>query len=156
MLTKEKEVKRSGTLQDEDTKEEEKNRVQEEPVVQSQAAEEEIVVQDIKEESTESKIKTDSNKEEVIEEQEKTEDKTLKMSPDEIKTILYNLFLEKGILEETDLENLDNKKQFLIPKGFAYSFLVLSEVAEFCYKCDDFYHANDKGMAWSDPEIGII
>ena len=50
----------------------------------------------------------------------------------------------------------ENKKQFLIHRGFAYGFLVLSDVAEFCYKCDDFYHANDEGgMAWNDPEIGI-
>lgn len=50
----------------------------------------------------------------------------------------------------------ENKKQFLIPKGFAHGFLVLSDVAEFCYKCDDFYHANDEGgLAWNDPEIGI-
>lgn len=50
-----------------------------------------------------------------------------------------------------------NKKQFLIPRGFAHGFLVLSDTAEFCYKCDDFYHANDEGgMAWNDPEIGII
>ena len=49
-----------------------------------------------------------------------------------------------------------NKLQFLIPRGFAHGFLVLSDIAEFCYKCDDFYHANDEGgMAWNDPEIGI-
>ena len=50
----------------------------------------------------------------------------------------------------------ENKKQFLIPKGFAHGFLVLSDVAEFCYKCDGFYHPNDEGgMAWNDPELGI-
>lgn len=50
----------------------------------------------------------------------------------------------------------DNKKQFLIPKGFAHGFLVLSDTAEFCYKCDDFYHPNDEGgLAWNDPKIGI-
>ena len=50
----------------------------------------------------------------------------------------------------------DNKKQFLIPKGFAHGFLVLSDVAEFCYMCDDFYHPNDEGgLAWNDPSIGI-
>ena len=50
----------------------------------------------------------------------------------------------------------ENKKQFLIPRGFAHGFLVLSDQAEFCYKCDDFYHANDEGgIAWNDPEIGI-
>ena len=49
----------------------------------------------------------------------------------------------------------ENKKQFLIPKGFAHGFLVLSDVAEFCYKCDDFYHPNDEGglvgIVW--PEV---
>ena len=50
----------------------------------------------------------------------------------------------------------DNKKQFLIPKGFAHGFLVRSDIAEFCYKCDDFYHPGDEGgLAWNDPEIGI-
>lgn len=50
----------------------------------------------------------------------------------------------------------ENKKQFMIPKGFAHGFLVLSDIAEFCYKCDDFYHANDEGgLAWNDPTIGI-
>ena len=50
----------------------------------------------------------------------------------------------------------ENKKQFLIPRGFAHGFLVLSETAEFCYKCDDFYHANDEGgLAWNDPAIGV-
>ena len=50
----------------------------------------------------------------------------------------------------------ENKHQFLIPRGFAHGFLVLSDMAEFCYLVDDFYHPNDEGgMAWNDPEIGI-
>ena len=50
----------------------------------------------------------------------------------------------------------ENKKQFLIPAGFAHGFLVLSDVAEFCYKCDEFYHSDDEGgIAWNDPTIGI-
>ena len=50
----------------------------------------------------------------------------------------------------------DNRKQYLIPRGFAHGFLVLTDTAEFCYKCDDFYHPNDEGgLAWNDPEIGI-
>ena len=50
----------------------------------------------------------------------------------------------------------DNKKQYLIPRGFAHGFLVLSDEAEFCYRCDDFYHPNDEcGLAWNDPDIGI-
>ena len=49
-----------------------------------------------------------------------------------------------------------NKKQFFIPKGFAHGFLVLTDVAEFVYKCDDFYYPSDEGgIMWSDPEIGI-
>ena len=51
----------------------------------------------------------------------------------------------------------DNKHQLLIPRGFLHGFLVLSDVAEFCYKCDDFYHPDDEGgVAWNDPEIGIV
>ena len=50
----------------------------------------------------------------------------------------------------------ENKKQFFIPKNFAHGFLVLSEYAEFCYKCTDFYHPNDEGgLMWNDPDIGI-
>ena len=50
----------------------------------------------------------------------------------------------------------ENKKQFLIPRGFAHGFLVLSDEAEFCYKCDDFWHPDDEsGVAWNDPTIGI-
>ena len=50
----------------------------------------------------------------------------------------------------------ENKKQFLIPRGFAHGFLVLSEEAEFCYKCDDVYHPGDEGgLMWNDPAIGV-
>ena len=51
----------------------------------------------------------------------------------------------------------ENKKQFYIPEGFAHGFLVLSDMAEFCYKCTDFYHPDDEGgLAWNDPAIGIV
>ena len=50
----------------------------------------------------------------------------------------------------------ENKKQFYISEGFAHGFLVLSDTAEFCYKCTDFYHPGDEGgLAWNDPAIGI-
>lgn len=50
----------------------------------------------------------------------------------------------------------ENKKMFYIPEGFAHGFLVLSDIAEFCYKCTDFYHPGDEGgLAWNAPEIGI-
>ena len=54
------------------------------------------------------------------------------------------------------LLSAENKKQFFIPKNFAHGFYVLSEEAEFCYKCTDFYHPNDEGgLFYADPEIGI-
>lgn len=50
----------------------------------------------------------------------------------------------------------DNGKQFYISEGFAHGFLVLSDTAEFCYKCTDFYRPGDEGgLAWNDPAIGI-
>ena len=50
----------------------------------------------------------------------------------------------------------ENHKQLLIPRGFAHGFLVLSDIAEFCYKCDDFWHPNDEGgIIWNDPDINI-
>ena len=49
-----------------------------------------------------------------------------------------------------------NRRQMFIPRGFAHGFLVLSDTAEFCYKCDDVYHPNDEGgLMWNDPTIGI-
>ena len=46
--------------------------------------------------------------------------------------------------------------QFMIPRGFAHGFVVLSESATFCYKCDELYHPEDEGgIMWNDPEIGV-
>ena len=51
----------------------------------------------------------------------------------------------------------ENHRQFFIPRGFAHGFLVLSETAEFSYKCDDLYRPDDEGgLLWNDPEIGIV
>lgn len=50
----------------------------------------------------------------------------------------------------------ENRKQFYIPEGFAHGFLVLSELAEFCYKCTDFYHPGDEGgLMWNDADIKV-
>ena len=50
----------------------------------------------------------------------------------------------------------ENKKQFMIPRGFAHGFVVLSDFATFCYKCDEYYHPEDEGgLIWNDPEINI-
>lgn len=52
--------------------------------------------------------------------------------------------------------NGENKKQLLIPRGFAHGFLVLSDTAEFAYKCDEFYHPEDEGgLPYNDPSIAI-
>ena len=50
----------------------------------------------------------------------------------------------------------ENKKQFMIPRGFAHGFVVVSDYAEFAYKCDELYHPEDEGgIIWNDPDIGI-
>ncbi len=50
----------------------------------------------------------------------------------------------------------ENKRQFLIPRGFAHGFVVVSDYAEFAYKCDEIYHPEDEGgIIWNDPDIGI-
>ena len=50
----------------------------------------------------------------------------------------------------------ENKKQFYIPEGFAHGFVVLSEEAEFTYKCTDFYHPEfEMGIIWNDPDVAI-
>ena len=50
----------------------------------------------------------------------------------------------------------ENKRMFMIPRGFAHGFVVLSETAEFVYKCDEVYHPEDEGgIMWNDPNIGI-
>lgn len=50
----------------------------------------------------------------------------------------------------------ENKKQLFVPKGFAHGFLVLSDEAEFVYKCTDFYNGEEEGgIIWNDPDIAI-
>ena len=50
----------------------------------------------------------------------------------------------------------ENKRQFYVPKGFAHGFLVLSDVAEFCYKCTDYYDPSaEGGIPYDDPTVGI-
>lgn len=50
----------------------------------------------------------------------------------------------------------ENKKQFYVPEGFAHGFLVLSDEAEFVYKCTEVYHPEDEGgIRWDDPEINV-
>jgi len=50
----------------------------------------------------------------------------------------------------------EEHKQFYVPAGFAHGFCVLSDIADFHYKCTDYYHPEDEGsIRWNDPDIGI-
>ena len=50
----------------------------------------------------------------------------------------------------------ENHKQFMIPRGFAHGFVVVSDYAEFAYKCDELYHPEDEGgIAWNDPDVNV-
>lgn len=57
---------------------------------------------------------------------------------------------------ESAVLSAENKRQLFVPAGFAHGYLVLSDTAEFLYKCSEFYVPEwDRGIAWNDPEIGI-
>ena len=50
----------------------------------------------------------------------------------------------------------DNHRQFMIPRGFAHGFVVVSDHAEFAYKCDEKYHPEDEGgILWNDPDVNV-
>jgi dTDP-4-dehydrorhamnose 3,5-epimerase len=52
--------------------------------------------------------------------------------------------------------NDENRRQFWVPRGFAHGFVVLSDSADFFYKCDESYSpADEKVLRWNDPELGI-
>ena len=54
------------------------------------------------------------------------------------------------------LLSAENQKQFYIPKNFAHGFVVVSDTAEFVYKCDDFYDpTSESGIIWNDPDLNI-
>lgn len=54
------------------------------------------------------------------------------------------------------LLSAENHKQFMIPRGFAHGFVVVSDTAEFAYKCDEVYHPEDEGgLIYNDPDVGI-
>jgi dTDP-4-dehydrorhamnose 3,5-epimerase len=57
---------------------------------------------------------------------------------------------------ESAVLSAENKRQMYVPPGFAHGYLVLSETAEFLYKCGDFYRPEyERGVLWNDPEIAI-
>ncbi len=85
--------------------------------------------------------------------------KLVRVIKGEVYDVVVDLRTDSGTYGKYHGELLteENRHQFLVPKGFAHGFLVLSEMAEFCYIVDDFYHPYDEGgMAWNDPQIGIV
>ena len=57
---------------------------------------------------------------------------------------------------ESCLLTAENKRQLYVPPGFAHGYLVLSDTAEFLYKCSDYYHPEcERGLAWNDADINI-
>lgn len=51
----------------------------------------------------------------------------------------------------------ENKRQFYVPEGFAHGFLVISDTAEFVYKCTNYYDpTSEAGILWNDPDLGIV
>lgn len=86
------------------------------------------------------------------------QDKLVRVIRGEVFDVAVDLRKDSATFGQWHAEILseDNKKQFFIPKHFAHGFLVLSDYAEFAYKCTDFYHANDEGgLLWNDPAIGV-
>lgn len=60
-------------------------------------------------------------------------------------------------MHETIILSSENKLQFYIPPGFAHGFCVLSDTADFQYKCTDYYDPNDEsGILWNDSSLNIV
>lgn len=54
------------------------------------------------------------------------------------------------------LLSAENRRQLMIPRGFAHGFVVVSDYAEFAYKCDEVYHPEDEGgILWNDPDVAV-
>jgi len=59
-------------------------------------------------------------------------------------------------MHESVILNSDNHRQFWVPPGYAHGFVVLSDYADFEYKCTEYYDPTDEGcVAWNDPELNI-
>lgn len=69
---------------------------------------------------------------------------------------LTNVAVARLMVSGSEGLSEENNKQFYISEGFAHGFLVLSDVAKFCYKVTDFYHLDAKGgLVWNDTALGI-
>lgn len=85
--------------------------------------------------------------------------KLVRVLSGEILDVVVDLRKEKSTFGKsyTIVLSSENKKQLLVPKGFAHGFLVLSESAEILYKCDEFYHPEaEGGIMYNDPALKIV
>jgi dTDP-4-dehydrorhamnose 3,5-epimerase len=88
----------------------------------------------------------------------KAQDKLVRVVVGEVFDVAVDLRRGSPTFGQWDgfLISAENKKQVFIPKGFAHGFLVLSETADFLYKCGDYYSPeHERGVIWNDPDIGI-
>ncbi len=86
------------------------------------------------------------------------QDKLVRVTKGEVLDVVVDLRKDSPTFGqyESILLSDENKKMFFIPKGFAHGFLVLSDIADFQYKCSEFYNKESEGgLLWNDPEIGI-
>ncbi|MDD4026760.1 MAG: dTDP-4-dehydrorhamnose 3,5-epimerase [Candidatus Shapirobacteria bacterium] len=86
------------------------------------------------------------------------QDKLIRCTRGEVLDVVVDIRKDSPTFGQHELVLIteENKKMVFIPKGFAHGFLVLSDVAEFQYKCSDFYNKESEGgLLWNDPEVNI-
>jgi dTDP-4-dehydrorhamnose 3,5-epimerase len=88
----------------------------------------------------------------------KAQDKLVRVTLGEVFDVAVDLRVDSPTFAQWDgfIISEENKKQVFIPKGFAHGFLVLSDTAEFLYKCGEYYSPeHERGIIWNDPNVGI-
>ncbi len=88
----------------------------------------------------------------------KPQGKLVTVTQGEVYDVAVDLRLDSATFGQYEavILNGDNKLQFYIPPGFAHGFCVLSETADFQYKCTDYYDPSDEGgLLWNDPQLNI-
>ncbi len=86
------------------------------------------------------------------------QDKLVRVAIGEVFDVVVDVRLDSPTFGQWEgfILSAENRKMLYVPKGFAHGFCVLSETAEFLYKCSDYWSPQDeRGIAWNDPELGI-
>jgi len=84
--------------------------------------------------------------------------KLCRVVEDEVLDVVVDIRVGSPTFGKTATARLsaENRRQMYVPAGFAHGFLVISDTAEFLYKCSDFYHPEDeRGLSWNDPGLAI-